>query len=174
MKDILYTKNKIHPAAFFEIKTPIGFMTAGAIEKGISLLQFKDEPLELKTTPPNIKENNKKIIEKYFLMLKTQLDEFFNKKRRTFDLPLVLSGTLFQQKAWQTLLNIPYGKTISYEEEARQMKNKKAVRAAANANAANKIAIIVPCHRVISKNGALAGYSAGIERKKYLLDLEQH
>ncbi len=101
-----------------------------------------------------------------------QLLEYFENQRKIFDLPLKLVGTDFQQNAWSGLLNIPYGKTSSYLELAQNIKNIKAVRAVANANGANAISIIVPCHRVIGNKGELTGYAGGLETKRKLLDLE--
>ncbi len=102
-----------------------------------------------------------------------QLNEYFAGKRRNFSLPLHLVGTDFQQKVWKTLMTIPYGTTICYKEEAQRAGNEKAIRAVAQANGANPIPIIIPCHRVINANGTLGGYSSGIDKKQFLLDLEQ-
>jgi len=102
-----------------------------------------------------------------------QLDEYFNGKRKTFDLPIVLNGTDFQMKIWKSLQKIPYGKTQSYGELAAAIGNPKACRAAGMANNKNPIAIIVPCHRVIGQDGNLTGYAGGLEIKKQLLELEQ-
>ena len=101
-----------------------------------------------------------------------QLDEYFARQRKTFDIPLVFTGTEFQNSVWQELLNIPYGKTVSYGELAKKLGNPKAVRAVAAANGANPISIFVPCHRVIGGNHKLGGYGGGLEAKKGLLDLE--
>ncbi len=101
-----------------------------------------------------------------------QLDEYFTYKRKKFDLPLKLLGTEFQQQVWKGLLKIPHGKTLNYLQLADSISNKKAVRAVANANGANAISIIIPCHRVIGSNGNLAGYAGGVATKKKLLDLE--
>jgi O-6-methylguanine DNA methyltransferase len=90
-----------------------------------------------------------------------------------FDIPLEKDGPEFQEKVWDELLKIPYGKTRSYEEQAIAVGNKKAVRAVAKANGDNRIAIIIPCHRIIGKDGSLTGYGGGIWRKQYLLDLER-
>ena len=106
-------------------------------------------------------------------LTKLQLKEYFEKKRQQFDIPLNFEGTDFQQKTWQALLDIPYGKTISYSEQAIMVGNPKAVRAIGGTNAKNPISIIVPCHRVISKSGKLTGYAGGIKNKEFLLDLEQ-
>lgn len=102
-----------------------------------------------------------------------QLDEYFHRARRDFDLPLLFVGTDFQKQVWSELLNIPYGTTISYGEMARRLGMPKAVRALANANGANALSIIVPCHRVIGSDGSLTGYGGGLERKRFLLDLEK-
>lgn len=102
-----------------------------------------------------------------------QLDEYFHGNRRYFDIPLLFVGTDFQQHVWQQLLDIPYGKVLSYKELSEQLGNPKGVRAVANANGANAIAIIVPCHRVIGSDHSLTGYAGGIETKRFLLELEQ-
>ena len=91
-----------------------------------------------------------------------------------FDLPLLLDGTEFQQIVWKELQKIPYGSTRSYEQQAIAIKNPKAIRAVARANGDNRIAIIVPCHRVIGKDGKLVGYGGGIWRKQFLLNLEKN
>ena len=101
-----------------------------------------------------------------------QLDEYFRKQRSNFDLPLLFTGTVFQKKVWNKLLEIPYGKTVSYRELACQLDIPNAVRAVANANGANAISIFVPCHRVIGSNHTLTGYAGGLEAKKMLLTLE--
>ena len=108
-----------------------------------------------------------------------QLEEYFSGKRKEFNIKLDVIGTEFQKECWNSLLKIPYGKTISYSDEAKMMGNDKAVRAVGSANGKNCIPIIIPCHRIISKDGKLGGYSGGeggnkgIEIKKYLLELEK-
>ena len=104
----------------------------------------------------------------------SQLNEYFNSKRTSFDLPLNLKGTKFQIKVWQTLLAIPYAKTVSYQDIAIKIGNPKAVRAVGAANAKNPLAIVVPCHRVIGKNGKLTGYNGGLSVKEFLLNLERN
>ena len=101
-----------------------------------------------------------------------QLIQYFHGERRVFDLPINQVGTDFQQKVWHELLNIPYGKTISYLELSRRLGDPKVIRAAASANGKNSICIIVPCHRVIGSKMDLVGYGGGLWRKKCLLDLE--
>ena len=102
----------------------------------------------------------------------TQLGEYFAGKRRTFTVPLDLQGTPFQLKTWRTLQRIPFGKAVSYGEEARMLGNPKAARAVGSANGRNPIPIIVPCHRVVAADGTLGGYSAGLPMKRKLLALE--
>jgi methylated-DNA-[protein]-cysteine S-methyltransferase len=102
----------------------------------------------------------------------TELNEYFEHRRMTFDIPLLFIGTDFQKRVWEELLEIPYGKTISYGEMARQLNIPKAVRAVANANGANAISIFAPCHRVIGSNNQLVGYGGGLEAKEILLNLE--
>ncbi|WP_373217154.1 methylated-DNA--[protein]-cysteine S-methyltransferase [Ruminococcus sp. 5_1_39BFAA] len=100
-----------------------------------------------------------------------QLGEYFDKKRRDFSLPLKPEGTLFQQKAWEALLKIPYGSTISYGDEGRMI-DCTCARAVGGANGRNPIIIVIPCHRVIRNDGTIGGYTGGVEIKEYLLDLE--
>ncbi|BBP82602.1 MULTISPECIES: methylated-DNA--[protein]-cysteine S-methyltransferase [unclassified Pseudomonas] len=101
-----------------------------------------------------------------------QLDEYFAGKRKRFDLQLAPQGTEFQRAAWQALLDIPYGQTISYATQAMRIGRPKAVRAIGLANGANPIAVIIPCHRVIGRDGSLTGFGGGLERKAILLRLE--
>lgn len=101
-----------------------------------------------------------------------QLDEYFSGERRIFELPLKQNGTAFQQKVWTQLMEIPYGKTISYIKFASDLGDIKSIRAAASANGRNNLPIVVPCHRVIGKDGSLVGYGGGLPIKKWLLDHE--
>lgn len=114
------------------------------------------------------------IFEKTPLLLEAekQLSQYFEGKREKFDLPLLLEGTPFQIKIWRNLIKIPYGQTISYAELAEKAGNKKAARAAGNANNKNPILIAVPCHRVIGADGKLSGFACGTDKKKFLLALE--
>lgn len=101
-----------------------------------------------------------------------QLNEYFEGTRREFDLPLAQKGTEFQVKIWELLCDIPFGKTLSYNDLAKKYGDVKAIRACASANGKNNIAIIVPCHRVIGSNQTLVGYTGGLPRKKWLLEHE--
>ena len=102
----------------------------------------------------------------------SQLNEYFNGCRKTFELSFLLTGTPFQKSVWNLLLDIPYGKTESYASLAQRMGNSKATRAVASANGANIISIFLPCHRVIGSNGKLTGYSGGLDTKRKLLEIE--
>ena len=101
-----------------------------------------------------------------------QLDQYFAGKRKNFDLRLTFSGSAFQRQVWNELMNIPYGKHISYMTLSKKIENVKAIRAVGTANGSNKICIVVPCHRVIGSNGDLVGYGGDLWRKKWLLDHE--
>ena len=101
-----------------------------------------------------------------------QLHEYFNKDRKTFSVPLDLHGTDFQKRVWMELLNIPFGKTISYLQMAVNLGDRKCIRAAGTANGKNPISIMIPCHRVIGSNGDLVGYGGGLDKKKWLLEFE--
>jgi methylated-DNA-[protein]-cysteine S-methyltransferase len=101
-----------------------------------------------------------------------QLKEYFNRERTDFELKLDLKGTDFQKEVWNTLLKIPYGKTITYAQQSAEMGDIKKIRAVAAANAKNPVWIIIPCHRVIGSDGSLTGYAGGLWRKKWLLEHE--
>lgn len=110
--------------------------------------------------------------EEFFIELFIQLDEYFSGNRMQFDLKLNLQGTIFQKKVWNELIKIPYGEVCSYKDIAMKIGNEKASRAVGLANSKNPIAIIIPCHRVIGKNGKLVGYAGGLDAKKKLLEIE--
>ncbi len=156
------------------LDTPLGSMVAGATGDGVCLLEFADRPLlptqleriEERVGPPASGSHP------HLDRLDAQLDEYFAGTRRDFDLPLVLAGTGFQERIWNRLLEIPYGRTISYDELASRAGSPGGSRAAGRANGDNRIAIVVPCHRVIRANGDLGGYGGGLDRKRRLLDLE--
>ncbi|MBI1225245.1 MAG: methylated-DNA--[protein]-cysteine S-methyltransferase [Bacteroidetes bacterium] len=157
--------------------TPLGPMMAGATDHGICLLEFTDRRM-LETQISRLKKYLKAEIvsgeHSFFSMLNEQLNDYFDGKRKDFGLPLDLTGTAFQQQVWTELLQIPYGKTRSYKEQATNIGNPKAVRAVARANGDNRISIIIPCHRVIGSDGELTGYGGGLWRKKWLLEHEQN
>ena len=103
-----------------------------------------------------------------------QLDEYIRGQREVFEIPLLMCGTPFQKSVWEGLIKIPYGKTASYFELAKNIGNEKAVRAVASANGANAISILIPCHRIIGSDGSLTGYAGGLDVKKKLLEIESN
>lgn len=156
--------------------TPIGDMFACASNEGVCLVEFIERKLLEKEMADLAKRLNASIVEgdhPHLEKLQQQMKEYFAGERKQFDFPLHMPGTPFQQQVWQALLTIPYGTTRSYTEQALYINNPVAVRAVARANGMNRIAVIVPCHRVIGSNGALTGYAGGLERKKWLLDFEK-
>jgi len=159
----------IMKTSFFSLlPTPIGDLGIFADNNVIYRIEFIDmiDDNERLNTGDH-KENDLTIL------AKQQLTEYFATDRMEFDLPLAPQGTPFRQQTWQALQKIPYGETRCYSQQAELMNNKKAVRAVGAANGANPIAIIIPCHRVIGKNGSLTGYAGGLHRKAWLLNFEQ-
>lgn len=158
------------------IGTPLGEMIAGATEDGICLLEFSDDKIlsdELSELKELLMTDIKEGRSKHLRQLKKQIKEYFAGKRKEFSLSLVTPGSEFQQAVWKELLKIPFGETISYHEQAEAIKNPGAVRAVGSANGTNRIAIIIPCHRVIGSDGRLVGYGGGLKRKQWLLDHEK-
>ena len=147
---------------YYVFDTRIGKLTIGENNGAVNIIAFGDKRLkgENKKTP---------LLEKAYLQLK----EYFEGKRREFDLPLAPEGTEFQQRVWSALMTIPYGQTACYSEIAERIGNKKASRAVGMANNANPIVIVIPCHRVIGKDGSLTGYGGGLDMKKRLLEMEE-
>jgi methylated-DNA-[protein]-cysteine S-methyltransferase len=145
-------------------QSPMGVLKISGSETFITEVHFCNEEF---IAPPAIPAPPQLLIE-----CTEQLIQYFNGERRVFDLPLAQSGTPFQQGVWNLLTQIPFGKTISYLDLARQSGDTKATRAVANANGKNEIAIIVPCHRVIGSDRTLTGYAGGLWRKKWLLEHE--
>lgn len=159
------------------IETPLGVMFAGATKDGICLLEFSDRRMfetQLKKLNQYLNARFVPGDNKHLDRLEKELSEYFDGKRKTFSVPLHVPGTKFQQEVWKQLQTIPYGTTRSYLEQAKAIKQPKAVRAVASANGKNRIAIIIPCHRVIGSNGELVGYGGKLWRKKKLLELEQN
>jgi len=161
---------------FTRFTTPLGPMMAIASEKGLCLLEFTDRRM-LETELKQIEKHFKSKIfpgkSKFFQETEKQMKEYFEGKRKNFDVPLDAPGTEFQKRVWKILQTIPYGETRSYKKQAELLGNVKAVRAVANANGDNRISIMIPCHRVIGEDGKLTGYGGGLWRKKWLIDLEK-
>ena len=149
------------------MESPVGELLIVADEAAVRMIGFREGQ-----HPGRVKEGWRQggslVVE-----ARRQLDDYFEERRRRFDLPLAPSGTPFQLRAWKVLQDIPYGTTRSYGEQARAMGQPKAVRAVGAANGRNPIAIVVPCHRVIGGDGRLTGYGGGLDVKQYLLELER-
>ena len=143
------------------INTPLGLTEIQGDENGISKIHVMNEDVEISTKIP---EELKEAV--------LQLQDYFDGKRTTFTFPLNPSGTDFQKKVWEELLNIPFGKTRSYLDLSKKLGDVKAIRAVASANGKNPLWIVVPCHRVIGTDGSLTGYAGGLWRKKWLLEHE--
>ena len=150
-------------------------MVACAVNDGICLLEFedrKDLDKQLKRVSTYLKKEIAPGDHEYFDKLRKQIAEYFEGKRKKFDLKLILIGTDFQKSVWKEIKKIRYGKTSTYLKMANKLGNPKTVRAVAGANGANKFAIVIPCHRVLGSSGELVGYAGGLSRKEWLLDHE--
>lgn len=143
------------------IKTPLGIAKLEGDDYGLSAITVHDGEQKTNTIIPKTLEN-----------AAYQLREYFEGKRKVFDVDLNPHGTDFQKRVWKALLEIPYGKTTSYLELSRALGDVKAIRAVAAANGKNPLWIVVPCHRVIGSDGSLTGYAGGLHRKKWLLEHE--
>lgn len=157
------------------LETPLGNMLACATDKGICLLEFIDRRAfvtELKDLKRLLRASIEAGTNQHLIALEKQLNEYFLKTRKVFDLPLITPGTEFQNIVWKKLMDIPYGETRSYKEQSIAVGNSGAIRAVGTANGANRIAIVIPCHRVIGEDGSLTGYGGGLKRKRWLLDFE--
>ncbi|MGJ8526713.1 Methylated-DNA--protein-cysteine methyltransferase [Halomonadaceae bacterium LMG 33818] len=157
--------------------TPLGPMFVGATERGICLMEFTDRRM-LETEFRDLKRRLKATIlygeNHHTRQAEQEMTEYFGGQRQTFSLSLDLPGSDFQREVWKALDKIPYGNTVSYQALAQQLQRPNGVRAVANAVGANRVAIVIPCHRVIGKNGQLTGYSGGLPRKRWLLEHESH
>jgi AraC family transcriptional regulator, regulatory protein of adaptative response / methylated-DNA-[protein]-cysteine methyltransferase len=173
------TPGKLQPGEFIAarfIETPLGPVLAAAVLSGICFLEFSDRRM--------LEHNYRQIRQRFRLpvlpatnplldQLNAEIDSYFKGKLNRFTVPLAIRGTPFQERVWLELLLIPYGKTISYQELAQRVGDVKSARAVARANGMNRIGILIPCHRVIGKDGELSGYGGGVWRKRLLLELER-
>lgn len=149
----------------------------GSYEGKLCMLDYRYRKMRKSVDERMKKLLNAQYLEKDDIVLqdtRQQLDEYFSMKRENFDIPLLMVGTQFQKSVWEELIKIPYANTASYLELSKAIGNEKAVRAVANANGANAIAIIIPCHRIIGSDGSLTGYAGGLPLKKKLLELENN
>lgn len=149
-------------------KSPIGILEICETDGKLTNLFLKPEKSDA-VLLKEYKKHSDLLYEAY-----KQINEYFMGKRIRFELPIIYTGTPFQEMVWKELQNIPYGEIKSYQDIAIGIENKKAVRAVGQANNKNPIMIIIPCHRVINKNGTIGGFGCGIGVKKYLLDLERN
>lgn len=144
------------------IDTPVGPLQISGTGRFINAVSFTDEPAADFPPAPAL-----------LLECARQLYEYFGGTRKVFELPLFQEGTGFQQSVWQQLLAIPFGQTISYQQLAHRINNPRSIRAVGTTNGKNRLAIIVPCHRVIGSDGTLTGYAGGLWRKRWLLEHER-
>jgi len=166
MKAIIYSTT---------LKTPIGLLFACATNEGICMLEFpyrKSFQKQIEGLKRLLNADIEAGESKYFEVLKSQLEEYFKCQRKEFDIPLVLSGSAFQLNVWNELCKIPYGEKRTYLQQSENLGSPKSIRAVATANGANKISILIPCHRVVGSNGSLIGYGGGLRNKQFLLELE--
>ena len=158
-------------------KTRIGELILGSTDHKLCLLDYRyrknrqgiDNRIQKGLMANYIEKDDNVLAE-----TRTQLDEYLCGTRHDFTIPLKMVGSDFQKSVWHALLNVPYGTTSTYSNIAQEINNVKAVRAVANANGANSISIIIPCHRIIGSNGTLVGYAGGLPAKEKLLILEKH
>ncbi|MCX5801677.1 MAG: methylated-DNA--[protein]-cysteine S-methyltransferase [Candidatus Eisenbacteria bacterium] len=158
------------------LESPLGPLVASATSEGVCLLEFTDRRMleaQFKTLRRLFSCTVIPGKNEHLVRLKDEMAEYFAGSRRRFTVPLVFPGTPFQCRVWEELLRIPYGETRSYEAVSRAMGAVGAHRAVARCNGLNRVAILIPCHRVVNKDGRLGGYGGGLWRKQYLLDLER-
>lgn len=151
-----------------KIPSPIGPLTIVASDSGVHVISFAAQEKLPASSASAVESQNHPIL----VQCAHELKEYFQGMRSTFSVPLNPSGTEFQKKVWSALIQIPFGTTVSYSQQADQMGRKSSVRAVAAANGRNPIAIIIPCHRVIASTGHLHGYAGGLELKRKLLEIE--
>ena len=165
----------MYQIAIYYWQSPVGELILGSYDEKLCLADWRyrkqrervDRRLQ-KALKAEYVESTSRVIEETIV----QLEEYFAKKRKDFDIPLLLAGTDFQKSVWEGLMQIPYGTVTSYLDLAKSIGNAKAVRAVASANGANAISILIPCHRVVGSDGMLTGYAGGLDVKEKLLSLE--
>jgi AraC family transcriptional regulator of adaptative response/methylated-DNA-[protein]-cysteine methyltransferase len=165
----------VEPVMTAMIESPVGPLLAGARDEGVCLLEFTDRRMleaQLHTVRRRLGAALVPGDHALLTRLTQELNEYFTAARRSFTVPLLAPGTPFQERVWAELLKIPYGETICYEDLARRVGRPGACRAVGTANGMNRLAIVIPCHRVLNKSGELGGYGGGMWRKRKLLDME--
>lgn len=171
-----YFDNQNNVLKAYYIDTYLGLMVAVADEKVLYILEFFDKKCleyEIKKLCVKIKSGITVGKTVPIISIEKELELYFKGRLRVFKTSVYLLGTSFQKIVWNNLKDIPYGETISYLDQAKVMNKTSACRAVANANGANQLAIVIPCHRVIRRDGNLGGYSAGIQRKQWLIEHEK-
>ena len=156
------------------VESPLGTLVAGATDDGVCLLEFGDRRI-LDAQVESVRTRLGRVLpgrHRHLDQLRSELAEYFASGRRDFSVPLVYPGTPFQVRVWNALRRIPYGETCSYEKLAWAVGAPGAQRAVGHANGQNRLAILIPCHRVVNKDGKLGGYGGGLWRKQLLLELE--
>jgi AraC family transcriptional regulator, regulatory protein of adaptative response / methylated-DNA-[protein]-cysteine methyltransferase len=166
----------INELLIYTFDTPLGKMITVVNDEGLCLLEFeyrrrlnKEMEYLAQYYKTEIKDGTNRHTENVI----SQMEEYYSGARQKFDIPLITPGTDFQQKVWKKLIDIPYGQTRSYKAQSIALGNPDAVRAVARANGDNRIAVIIPCHRVIAENGDLTGYGGGLWRKQWLINHEK-
>jgi len=157
------------------LQSPLGPLIAAALDEGICLLEFHDRPLlpaQRRMVEARLGGRMEEGGHRWLDQVGRELGEYFGGRRKRFEVPLIYPGTPFQVQVWKALLRIPYGATRSYAELAEHLGSKGGQRAVGHANGMNRIAILIPCHRVVASDGGLAGYGGGLHRKRALLRLE--
>jgi len=158
-------------------KTKYAHFILGSFDNKLCLLDFRYRKMRSSVDNRLQKGLNAEFVEQDDPILqetRKQIDEYFNMQRKEFDIPLLTVGSDFQKDVWTMLLKVPYGTTSTYAQLAQAIGNQKAVRAVANANGANAISLVIPCHRIIGSDGTLTGYGGGLALKEKLLKLENN
>lgn len=168
MLDLTVINSFPKEASFDEIYSPVGNLIIITSTAGLHVIAWTRKIIS--DFSALIRDPDEKTI----VETKKQLNDYFQNKRKTFNLPLVLQGSPFQIQVWKQLLKIPYGTTISYGEQASHIGDKNKARAVGTANGRNPISIVIPCHRVIGSNGHMIGFGGGLENKAFLLNLEKN
>jgi methylated-DNA-[protein]-cysteine S-methyltransferase len=153
---------------FTVFESPFGGVIVAGDERGLGFLDFQRG----RNAPRPRRDWTEDARMPLFREVRRQVSEYFARRRERFELPLAPDGTPFQKRVWEELRRVPYGRTVTYSELARRAGRPKAIRAAGGANARNPISIVIPCHRVVGKDGSLTGYGGGLEVKRALLLLE--
>ncbi|MBD5204389.1 MAG: methylated-DNA--[protein]-cysteine S-methyltransferase [Bacteroidales bacterium] len=163
-------------------QSPCGELVVGILEDKICLCDWECRPNHLQIlqrvgrrlgAKVEEREERDRREERVLTEAFRQLTEYFQGNRKEFELPLLMAGSEFQKEVWRALVDLPYSATVSYTDIAERIRKPSAVRAVANAIGANPLSILIPCHRVIGKNGAMTGYAGGIDKKEFLLRVEK-